>query len=127
MGVSLFIASISIQVWRVNSYDLRASEVHKSRYGELIYYNKPYCRINTYLIGVLFSFLYLAKSDREKYGFDIFFKIIDKVRTSKLSQLFIYFLSIFSCFAFDAKINFSDHEIKYKLYEKVYIIFSDQF
>ena len=47
-------------------YDLHASLVTQSKYDYFtIYYSKPYCRINTYLLGIILYLLYKASKAPE--------------------------------------------------------------
>ena len=48
-----------IVVYNVQAYDLRAGVFAPSNYILFSqYFNKPYCRLPSYIIGVMFAFLY---------------------------------------------------------------------
>ena len=89
------LASMVTQAIIFTTYELNSSYNYvKNDYMDL-YYTKPYCRIVTYLLGILLFFLYSAHKKNEEEGSPSLFKRIAKsICTSAFAQYFLYFLGI---------------------------------
>ena len=87
--------SAIIQVVIMNAYELDLyifdQQVQKDLYS--YYYVKPYCRINTYIMGIFAAWMYMASKDK-KYTNGLFTRLNDSLKESKVVRYPLYFVGI---------------------------------
>ena len=88
-GVTMILSTI-LQGILISKYELSTSTFKESKGNEFsIYYSKPYCRINTYLIGILVAWMYMSYKD-SKYQNKTFDKITNAFKNNMVLRYICY-------------------------------------
>jgi peptidoglycan/LPS O-acetylase OafA/YrhL len=123
--IATIIISMIVQAILIAHYELSTSTFKEAKGNEFkIYYSKPYCRINTYLIGVLVAWIYLSYKDKT-YQNKTFDKITDKFKNSRAFRYIGYIIAVPTMIALIMLNYFFDHYLDTTRLENVlYMVLS---
>jgi len=62
------------------------------------YYIKPYCRLNTYLIGIVFAWIYMNNKEKGEDRTDLFVKINETIKNVPAVRYVLYILGVLIIF-----------------------------
>ncbi len=96
---ALFVCSTIIQIFVFYHYTLSLSISRSSGNTRSVYYIKPYCRINPYLIGVLFAWMYQSFKSPSN-GLQIFTRINRAVMELRLVRYAMYIAGMVLVYGF---------------------------
>ena len=88
------IASTIVQCYLISYFDLSTSFLRPGGLYYDIYYIVPYCRINTYLIGILVSWVYASYKFKGKNDVPTYNKLSDKIINSRIFRYGLYLVGI---------------------------------
>ena len=89
-----FLGSFAAQIYVTLHYNLSPSVLGANGLDQASeYYDKPYCRMNTYLLGMLFAWLYLEHKNKDFRGKNRVFAFINEsIRNNRIVRYIMYVL-----------------------------------